>query len=123
MQANYDDPRHFYEAPYAPSATSQPHVNNLVVAPKQPDIITRVNEMLSYISELEFEDGLMRAGLFGEGESMSGRDKNPNTPPLEQMLADCCQRLANLVGSAKTVNRKIGVQDPRQQPATSSRVG
>lgn len=97
--------------------TSSPGLNPpITIAPKEPSIINRAIELVGYVDQLEFDLSTMRSSLFGEAEAngTGGCDKASGIP-LEQLVANACQRLSNCLGALRTINRKLGVEDPRSQ--------
>lgn len=78
------------------------------LAPKEPTLQGRAEELMNYISRLGANQSLMREKLFGEGQEkcVIGSQHDANGA-LESLLAMACQSAANLVGESEGILRRL----------------
>lgn len=74
---------------------------------QEPNIGTRAEEILRFLSEAQTEIRVIREKLFGESEGSAGSTQTPHIPCLEELLARVCSGTASLVGDLKTINGRI----------------
>ncbi len=76
--------------------------------PIEPSIMGRLNETLGYIGTLERHFADLDGSIFGRAENSAKRD-TPST--FEGMMADACERAANLCGWIGTIKNGLGCPD------------
>jgi hypothetical protein len=86
-------------------AVSAKHLATL--APKQPGLADRAEELMNYIARLGANQSLMREKLFGEGESKCVVDSDRTYQNVEALLAAACQSAANLVGESEGILKRL----------------
>jgi hypothetical protein len=78
------------------------------LAPKEPGLKDRAEELMNYISRLSVNQSLLREKLFGEGEAKCVSEaKDRPVYSLESLLAIACQNAANLVGESEGILRRL----------------
>ena len=80
-----------------------------ISAPKEPTLSERLKELRGYLYELTDLQSNIRYALVGPEVTSDPRceSKDVAEPTIEQLLADCCQRAANLVGFTRTLRTRF----------------
>jgi len=81
-----------------------PQIGKAIV-PSSPCLHQRADELLKFVSELEYKMGKIDDLLFGENPERA--EIRPLAPSLDQKIADACSRVASLCGMAGTIGNRL----------------
>jgi hypothetical protein len=77
-------------------------------APQEPCVLQRANELRNHVLDLGNLSDQLYGILLGSGPEASDKcERDPMCDGFEGVLADTCQRAANLCGYLRTINGRL----------------